>query len=181
MFLKCQNRKFIIVFSVNLCFLMLSFWGFLILLFLICFFRHFIIPISADYQCITSNQQDFKNNVTVKSPWNLVVGDNCWLGEGCWIDNLDKVFIGSNVCISQGAMLLTGNHDYTLSSMPYRNAAIHIGDGAWIGAKTVVCPGVTVHDNAVLTVGSVAAKDMEADGIYQGNPAVKIRERKIKE
>lgn len=116
----------------------------------------------------------------MKSPWNLVVGDNCWLGEGCWIDNLDKVFIGSNVCISQGAMLLTGNHDYTLSSMPYRNAAIHIGDGAWIGAKTVVCPGVTVHDNAVLTVGSVAAKDMKADGIYQGNPAVKIRERKIK-
>ena len=116
----------------------------------------------------------------MKSPWNVVVGDNCWLGEGCWIDNLDKVFIGSNVCISQGAMLLTGNHDYTISSMPYRNAAIHIGDGAWIGAKTVVCPGVTVHDNAVLTVGSVAAKDMEADGIYQGNPAVKIRERKIK-
>ena len=38
-----------------------------------------------------------------------------------------------------------------------------------------------MHDNAVLTVGSVAAKDMEADGIYQGNPAVKIRERKIKE
>ena len=45
MFLKCQNQKFIIVFSVNLCFLMLSFWGFLILLFLICFFCHFVIPI----------------------------------------------------------------------------------------------------------------------------------------
>lgn len=121
-----------------------------------------------------------KNNVVVKSPWNLVIGDNCWLGEGCWIDNLDKVFIGNNVCISQGAMLLTGNHDYTMSSMPYRNAAIHIEDGAWIGAKTVVCPGVAVRDNAILTVGSVATKDMEADGIYQGNPAVRIRERKIK-
>lgn len=39
---------------------------------------------------------------------NLVVGDDCWLGESCWIDNLDKVVIGSNVCISQGALLLTG-------------------------------------------------------------------------
>ena len=56
MFLKCQNRKFIIVFSANLCFLMLSFWGFLILLFLFCFFCHFTIPISIDYQHITSNQ-----------------------------------------------------------------------------------------------------------------------------
>ena len=121
-----------------------------------------------------------KNNVIIKSPWNLVVGDDCWLGECCWIDNLDKVVIGSNVCISQGALLLTGNHDYTISSMPYRNAPIKIEDGAWIGAKTTVCPGVTVHRNAILTVGSVATKDMEQNGIYQGNPAVKIRERKIK-
>ena len=120
-----------------------------------------------------------KNNVIIKSPWNLVIGDDCWLGENCWIDNLDKVVIGSNVCISQGALLLTGNHDYTISSMPYRNAPIKIEDGAWIGAKTTVCPGVTVHRNAILTVGSVTTKNMEENSIYQGNPAVKIRERKI--
>lgn len=121
-----------------------------------------------------------KNNVIIKSPWNLTIGDHCWLGEACWIDNLDRVVIGNNVCISQGALLLTGNHDYTISSMPYRNAVIHIEDGAWIGAKAVVCPGVTVHRNAILTVGSIATKDMEENGIYQGNPAVRIRERKIK-
>ena len=55
--------KISVVFSVNLCFLMLSFWGFLILLFLICFFRHFVIPISIDYQHITNNQQDFKKKI----------------------------------------------------------------------------------------------------------------------
>lgn len=121
-----------------------------------------------------------KNNVVIKSPWNLTVGDNCWLGEDCWIDNLDKVIIGNDVCISQGAMLLTGNHDYTVSSMPYRNASVTVEDGAWIGAKTTVCPGVSVHRNAILTVGSVATKDLEANGIYQGNPAVKIRERNIR-
>ena len=121
-----------------------------------------------------------KNNVIIKSSWNLVIGEDCWLGESCWIDNLDKVIIGNNVCISQGALLLTGNHDYTISSMPYRNAPIKIEDGAWIGAKTTVCPGVTVHHNAILTVGSVATMDMVENWIYQGNPAVKIRERKIK-
>ena len=120
-----------------------------------------------------------KNNVIIKSPWNLVIGDDCWIGEGCWIDNLDKVYIGNNVCISQGTLLLTGNHDYTVSSMPYRNAPIRIEDGAWVGAKTMVCPGVNVGRNAILTVGSVATKDIEAHGIYQGNPAMKIRERKI--
>jgi hypothetical protein len=42
---------------------MLSFWGFLILLFLICFFRHFTILISNDYQRVISNQQDFKKSI----------------------------------------------------------------------------------------------------------------------
>lgn len=120
-----------------------------------------------------------KNNIIVKSPWNLTIGDNCWIGEYCWIDNIDKVVIGNNVCISQGALLLTGNHDYKDSSMPYRNAPIKVNDGAWIGANTTVCAGVVVHANAVLTVGSIATKNLDANGIYQGNPAKKIRERKI--
>ena len=72
-----------------------------------------------------------KNNVTIKFPWKLTIGNNVWLGEQCWIDNLDYVTIGSNVCISQGALLLTGNHDYTNSSMPYRNAPITLEDGVW--------------------------------------------------
>ena len=118
-----------------------------------------------------------KNEVRIKSPWFLTIGDNCWLGECCWIDNLDRVTIGSNVCISQGAMLLTGNHDYKVPTMPYRNAPITIEDGAWIGANSTVCPGVTVGENAILAVGSVATKDLEANGVYQGNPAERKRER----
>ncbi len=118
--------------------------------------------------------------VLIKSPWNLTIGDDCWIGEKVWIDNLDKVYIGSNVCLSQESLLLTGNHDYTISSMPYRNAPIIIEDGAWVGGRAVVCSGVTVHNNAILTVGSIATKDLDANGIYQGNPAVKVRERKIK-
>jgi len=118
-----------------------------------------------------------KNEVRIKSPWYLTIGDNCWLGERCWIDNLERVSIGANVCISQGALLLTGNHDYKEATMPYRNAPVVIEDGAWIGANSTVCPGVTVHENAILTVGSVATKDMKANGIYQGNPAEWKRER----
>lgn len=121
-----------------------------------------------------------KNNVCIKFPWKLTIGENVWLGENCWIDNLDYVTIGNNVCISQGALLLTGNHDYTLSTFDYRNAPITIEDGAWIGAKTIVCPGVTVKNHAILTVGSIATKDMEEYGIYQGNPAVLIRTRFVK-
>lgn len=120
-----------------------------------------------------------KNNVCIKYPWKLTIGDNVWLGENCWIDNLDFVTIGNNVCISQGAMLLTGNHDYTLSTFDYRNAPIVIEEGVWIGAKAVICPGVTANSHAILTVGSIATKNMENYGIYQGNPALLIRKRNI--
>ncbi len=121
-----------------------------------------------------------KNHVNVKFPWKLIVGDNVWIGENAWIDNLDNVTIGDNVCISQGAMLLTGNHDYTTPEFNYRNAPIVLEDGAWVGAKAIVCPGVIVHSHAFLTVGSVATKSLEPYTIYQGNPAVKIRIRTIK-
>ena len=88
--------------------------------------------------------------------------------------------IGNNVCISQGALLLTGNHDYTKPEFDYCNAPIVLEDGVWIGAKAVVCPGTTAHSHSVLAVGSVVSKEMAAWGIYQGNPAVKVRERVMK-
>lgn len=121
-----------------------------------------------------------KNNVTIKSPWNLIVGDYCWIGENVWIDNLDKVIIGNNVCISQGALLITGNHDYTKSSFPLHCAPISIENGVWIGANATVTAGVTIAENSVLTVGSVVTHDTEPNMIYKGNPAMSIRKRIIK-
>jgi putative colanic acid biosynthesis acetyltransferase WcaF len=109
----------------------------------------------------------------------LEIGDYVWLGEHVWLDNLEKISISSNVSLSQGAMLLTGNHDYTLSSFNYRNAPIVLEEGVWIGAKAVVCPGVTCKSHSILTVGSIATKNLEAYTINQGNPAEKIRQRII--
>lgn len=121
-----------------------------------------------------------KVKVRIKYPWRLVIGDNCWLGESAWIDNLAHVTIGNNVCISQGAMLLTGNHDYTLHDFPYRLGKIVIEDGVWVGAQAVVCPGVTCRTHSILTVNSVATKDLGPWNIYMGNPAALIRKRVMK-
>lgn len=122
---------------------------------------------------------NIKPCVNVKYPWLLEVGDYSWIGENVWIDNLAKVKIGNNVCISQGAMLLCGNHNYKKTTFDLMIGEITLEDGSWIGAQSVVCPGVTVHTHAVLSVGSVACHDLEAYGVYQGSPAVKVRERVI--
>ncbi|AXE18532.1 colanic acid biosynthesis acetyltransferase WcaF [Runella rosea] len=122
-----------------------------------------------------------KPKVNIKYPWLLSVGNYVWIGEEVWIDNLTAVSLGDNVCLSQGAMLLTGNHDYTRSTFDLSVGKIVIEDGVWIGAKAMVCPNVVCHSHAVLAVNSVAVKDLEAYGVYQGNPAQWIRERKITE
>jgi putative colanic acid biosynthesis acetyltransferase WcaF len=122
-----------------------------------------------------------KPHVSIKYPWRLSIGDNCWIGENVWIDNLAEVTIGDNVCISQGAMLLCGNHNYKKTTFDLMIGEIKLEDGAWICAKSVVCPGVTMKSHSILTVGSMATKDCEAYSIYQGNPAVKIKEREIED
>jgi putative colanic acid biosynthesis acetyltransferase WcaF len=120
-----------------------------------------------------------KNKVRIKNPWRLTIGKNCWIGESVWIDNLEDVTIGNNVTLSQGAMLLTGNHDYKVSSFPYKLGKITLEDGVWIGAQSVVCPGVRCESHSILTVHSVATKNLDAWGIYAGNPAAYMRKREI--
>jgi putative colanic acid biosynthesis acetyltransferase WcaF len=120
-----------------------------------------------------------KPSVSIKYPWFLSIGDHCWIGERVWIDNLAEVTIGNHVCISQGAMLLTGNHDFTKSTFDLMVQSITLEDGVWIGARAVVCPGVYGETHSVLAVQSVATGRMEAYMIYQGNPAQPVKSRNI--
>ena len=120
-----------------------------------------------------------KPSVSIKYPWFLTIGNYVWIGEKVWIDNLTNVTIGNNVCLSQGVMLLTGNHNYTKPTFDLIIGEIILEDGVWLGAQSVVCPGITCKSHSVLTVGSMATKNLESYSIYQGNPAIKVRERKI--
>lgn len=127
----------------------------------------------------TGQNITIKPKVNIKYPWFLEIQNNVWIGENVWIDNLAKVTIASNVCISQGALLLCGNHNYKKSSFDLIIGEITLEDGVWIGAKSIVCPGITCKSHSILTVGSVATKNLEPYSIYQGNPALKIKERII--
>ena len=120
-----------------------------------------------------------KPNVNIKYPWLLSLGENVWIGEGAWIDNLSTVDVGNNVCIYQDAFILTGNHDYSMQSFDLIVKNVTIEDGVWIGAKSIVCPGIVCESHSILTVGSVATKNLDAFTIYSGLPAMPIRERVI--
>ena len=118
-----------------------------------------------------------KPGVRVKYPWLLTVGDHCWIGEDVWIDNIALVNLGSNVCISQGAYLCTGNHDWSDPAFALKPKPIELRDGSWVAARSVICPGVTVGECAIAAAGSVVTNSIPAYEIYSGNPARYLRKR----
>ena len=117
--------------------------------------------------------------VNIKFPWKLQIGDHVWIGQRVWLDNIDQLTIHSHVVISQGAMIIQGSHDYKKIDYPTYTKPVMLEDGSWVGAGAIVTLGVTMKSHSVLAAGSMTSKDLEPYTIYQGNPAVAVRERVI--
>ena len=89
----------------------------------------------------------------------MIIGDNCWIGEEVWIDNISRVTIGSNTCISQGVYICTGSHDFYDDEFRLLIADIEIGSSCWIAAKSLIGPGVKIKDDSFIKFGSKVLKN----------------------
>ena len=121
-----------------------------------------------------------KPSVDVKYPWHLVVGDHCWIGERVWIDNLTTVRLEDNVCISQGAYLCTGNHDWTDPHFGLMIAPIHLSAGSWAGARCMLMPGTVLGCGSVAAAGAVISGAVPDFEIHAGNPARLVKRRVVR-
>lgn len=111
--------------------------------------------------------------------YNIEIGENFYCNYNCVILDCAKVTIGSNVLLAPNVGIYTAGHPvhYELRNAEYEYAfPITIGDNVWIGANTVINPGVTIGDNCVIGSGSVVTKDIPANYIAAGNPCKVIRE-----
>ena len=111
-----------------------------------------------------------KPRVRVKFPWRLSVGANAWIGEGVWIDNLADVTIGPHACLSQEAYLCTGSHDWSRERFDLVIRPIVVETQAWVCAKAIIGPGVTIGRGAVLGLGAVATSDLAPETIFGAPP-----------
>jgi putative colanic acid biosynthesis acetyltransferase WcaF len=118
-----------------------------------------------------------KPRVNIHFPWKLLIGNHVWIGEEAFLLNFEVLTIGNNVCVSQRAFLCGGNHNYKISSMPYRNGPITLNDGCWIGANSFIGPNVTVGEDTIVSAGSVVTQSLDENGIYRGNPVQFIKNR----
>jgi putative colanic acid biosynthesis acetyltransferase WcaF len=112
-----------------------------------------------------------KPRVTIKYPWFLEVGDHVWVGEGAWIDNHTTVRVGSDVCISQGAYLFTGNHDWNDPRFRFFCQPITLEDGVWVAARAVICPGSVLARLSVVGAGVVWRGATAPAAVYAALPS----------
>jgi putative colanic acid biosynthesis acetyltransferase WcaF len=113
----------------------------------------------------------------VWAPWNLICEDHVAAGDGVEIYNPSPVEFGSHVILSQGSYICGATHDYNDPDFPLVAYRMRIEPYAWICARASVGPGVRVGEGAVLGLGSVATRDLQPWTVYNGHPAVAIRER----
>lgn len=112
-------------------------------------------------------------------PWRLTMGDHSCLSERVDCYNAAPITIGAQAVISQDAFLCTASHDIASPIMELITAPITIGPQAWVCARAVVLPGVTVGEGAVLAAAAVAPKDIPPWAIAAGNPAHPIGTRTL--
>lgn len=150
----------------------------------LCGFRRLIGP---EYICIGSSKIGKEAILTAYdrasgydfSP-EIIIGDNCNIGEFCHITSINSIIIGNGVLTGRWVTITDNSHGQTiyddlmlppLKRKPFSKGKVIIGNNVWIGDKATILPGVTIGDGAIIGAGSVVTKDVPSMSVVGGNPA----------
>lgn len=113
----------------------------------------------------------------VSYPWNLKCGENCFFGDGVYIDCLTGVIIGNNVSLSNFCYVTSGTHDYESADFDLLLRQVIIEDEVWLAVRSMILPGLVVGRGSVIGAGSVLTKSTNQNQIWAGVPARFVRNR----
>ena len=107
--------------------------------------------------------------------WHMDIGEGTIISRSAKLDKTNPrgIHIGKYSVVAFGAAILT--HDWVNN----RNRDVHIGDNCFIGAHSIVLPGVTIGDNCIVSAASVVVRDVPAGSLVTGNPA-RVVENNVK-
>jgi acetyltransferase-like isoleucine patch superfamily enzyme len=113
----------------------------------------------------------------------LVIGKGSNIGDNTIIDTSDDVIIGDMVALGPYDIVYTHDHDYRSDSFAAWKGGVHTGkviveDGAWVGARVTLLPGVTIGKRAIVAAGSVVTKNVAPGDIVGGIPAKSLLKKK---
>ena len=118
--------------------------------------------------------------IHVRNPQGIVLGNNNHIGPHVLLDGRRGLFLGDSVVVGYGAIIWTLNHDYNDIHFCLKGDPVHIGNHAWICSHSIILPGITIGEGAVVASNAVVTKDVQPYTIVGGVPAKVIghRERK---
>jgi maltose O-acetyltransferase len=107
----------------------------------------------------------------------IVIGDNVIIGENALLDGRVGLYIGNNVNFSSNVSVYSLQHDYNSPTFEAVGEAVYIKDNAWISCNTVILPGVTVNEGAVVAAMCLVNKDVPEYTVVGGVPFKIINKR----
>lgn len=116
----------------------------------------------------------------------IEIGDRTHIDQFCVLYGQGGLKIGARCAIASGVIIYSQTNQYAadperdIIDQPVIYAAVTIGDDVWIGAQTVILPGVRVGDHAVIAAGAVVRHDIAPWTVVGGVPAKVIGDRRIR-
>ncbi len=108
----------------------------------------------------------------------LTIGTDCQINAPLYLDLEDTITIGDHVGIGHHVVFITTDHEIHQSHHrcgPGKSAPIVVENGAWIGARSTILPGVTIGASSVVSAGSVVFTDVAPNKVVGGSPARPIK------
>lgn len=108
----------------------------------------------------------------------LTIGDDSFINDGVRFDTTASITIGHRVALGHDVTILTSSHgigEHGRRAGVSEPRPVRIGDGAWLGARALVMPGVEIADGAIVGAGAVVTKSVPSDTVVAGVPARTIR------
>lgn len=112
-------------------------------------------------------------------PWKLTMGEYTCLSENVDCYTVDEVIVEEQATVSQGVKLCTAGHDISSRIMELTHKPIVIGANAWVAGWSLILPGVTIGEGAVVAAGAVVTHNVKPWTVVGGNPAKVIKKREL--
>ena len=139
---------------------------------------------SSFYMATLSCGENFyaHTGISILYPKNITIGNNVSINRYTTITARAPINIGNNVLIGPFVVITSSNHEYRnkeelILNQGHNDKPIIIEDDVWIGAHSVILPGVTIGKGSVLAAGSVVTKNVEPYSVVGGVPAKLIKQR----
>ncbi len=111
------------------------------------------------------------------APERITIGRYCTIGDSSFLDGRSGLMIGDQVNLGSHVSVYTRQHDVDSPDFAEVGSPVVICDYAWVSSHSIVLPGVTIGEGAVVAAGAVVTKDVAPYTLVGGNPARYIRER----